>query len=314
MFEKISLLIVITLALSCSVALAQDTVLDEALDTVLTEVNAEELNIEEPGPFSWVRNLIWDTQAFFTADPIKKSEYKLKKASNQLLRARKLVKDDPDDTRLQTKLENLNESYKEAVEGIDVRIEQFRADNPDDSRLKNFMDKYVDQRLRHQEILERLEIQVPEAVQEKIQEHREEQLEKFGDVMGKLQTSEELKGRLQSAIGDVREDIARRVNRLGIIDQIEEKAAPAVKNEIQNRINEFKQSQPQVIQQLRNKAEELKIMIQERAQDFQEGVQERSQEIRENWEAREEIREEHQEDIQQESFFQRIKEKVQIGR
>lgn len=300
MFKKI-LLLSLVLTLSCSVVFAQ-------------EVAAEELDITEPGLFYWLRNIGWDIQALLTTDPIKKSELKLKKASNQLLRARQLVEKDPDDIRLQERLENLNKSYEDLVDGIDARIEAFRAENQDDAQLKDFMDKYIAQRLRHQEILEKLGEQVPEAVQERIQEHREEQLEKFGDVMSKLQTNEELKERLQEAIGNVKEDITRRLNRFEIIEQIEEKAAPAVRNEIQNRVNEIKQEQPQIIQQLRNKAEELKIMVQERAQDFQEGVQEKTQEYRENWEEREEIREEHQEAIEQEtqSFFQGIKERLQI--
>lgn len=316
MFKKIFLLtLVLTLMVSCSAVLAQETIDAEA------EVAAEELGVKEPGIFSWAKNLYWDARALITADPVQKAEFKLKKASSQLLRARQLIKNDPNNTRLQERLNDLSENYENLVEDIDTRLEQFQVNNPDDSRLKDFMDKYVAQRLRHQEILQNLEGRAPEMVREQIQEHREEQLEKFGEVMNKLQTNEELKERLQEAIGNVKDDVVRRVNRLEIIEQIEEKAKPMIKSEIKERINEFRQEQPQVIQQLKNAAGEIKIKAQEKAGEIRQNIQEKQQEIKENWEERKDIREEHQEEIQQiqeniqeenQSFLQRIKERLRL--
>lgn len=321
MFKKISLvlfLFVFILTLSSLAVFAQSEQEETAVSDAAAEVAAEELGVSEPGIFSWAKNLFWDAQALVASDPIKKAELKLKKANNQLLRARKLAKEDPNNAKLQAKLEDLNESYEKLTGDIDTRIEQFRAENQESQKLKDFMDKYIAQRLRHQEILEKLEKQVPEAVQEKIKEHREEQLEKFGGVMSKLQTNEELKERLQNAVGNVKDDVIRRANRLEIIERIEQKAAPAIKSEVQSKINEFKQEQSQVIQQLKNKAEEIKIEVREKAADIRQNVQERRREIKENLQKQKIDKEKPTETeeaiktIQEENqgFFQKIKKQL----
>ncbi|MFC1701064.1 DUF5667 domain-containing protein [Patescibacteria group bacterium] len=243
MFKKISLLLLIftmTLGLSCSAVIAQDVVeIDEEL-----EVGAEELDIEEPGSFYWFKNLGWSIQAFLTRDPVKKSEILLKKSSFQLLRARQLVKNDPDDDELQEKLDAINEKYKTLIDDINSRIEKFKTDNPEDLHVKNFLEKYTNQQIRHQEILGRLEERVPEAVMERIRVNREEHLEKFGEVMNKLQNKEELKQSLQNALGGVGEKIERKARRMNIIEEVGEEVS-----EIKEKIEEFRQEQPEAIKQ-----------------------------------------------------------------
>jgi len=238
-----------------------------------TEIAAEDLDVEEPGLFSWFGDIARDIQIFFTFDPIKKSELQLKKASRQLIRARETVREDPDDTKLQERLEKLDGKYQGLVERINARVENFKAENPEALELKNFLDKYTDHQLKHQEILKKLEEQVPEGILGVINDNRERHLEEFGEVMNRLQSEEELKDRLKSGLEDVEESIGQRINRMEIIEELGE-AVPVVKD----KINELKQESRELFQELETKRQEIREEIQERAQEeIQARIQEEAQ-------------------------------------
>lgn len=280
MFKKfitIFLAIVVAFTLSCSVTLAQegDVVLEdettsEVIDATVVdeltikaevdmemdeelEITAEELGLSEPGPFSWLKNVGWDIQSFFTNDPIKKSELKLKKAGNQMLRARQLVKADPTGDQLQSRLETINQSYEKTLDDIDARVQAFREQNPDNVRAKDFVDKYVDQRIKHQEILGRLENRVPEQVMEKMRANREDHLQKFGEVMNKLQSKEEVKTQLQNMLENKETTVERRAQHLEIIENLKEQVTP----EIREKINELRIESSDAIRELQIKQQEI---------------------------------------------------------
>jgi len=241
----------ILLALFSLPALAQDVELGETTEE--PEIAAEDLDVEEPGPFSWLGDIVRDVQIFFTFDPIKKSELQLKKASRQLIRVRNTVKEDPDDTRLQARLEKIDGKYQGLIEKINARVENFKAENAEAPELENFLDKYTDHQLKHQEILRKLGEQVPEEVFEVINNNRERHLEKFGEVMNRLQNKEEFKERLKSGLEDVGESIGQRINRMEIIEELEE-AVPVVKE----KINELKQESQELFQELKTKRQEIR--------------------------------------------------------
>ncbi len=264
----------ILLALFSWPALAQETDVDQAIvGGEEIEVAAEDLDVEEPGPFSWLGDIARDIQIFFTRDPIKKSELELKKASRQLIKVRKTVRENPDDTELQARLEKSDEKYRGLVEKINARVENFKAENPEALELRNFLDKYTDYQLKHQEILKKLEEQVPEEIIGVISDNRERYLEEFGEVMNRLQSEEEFKDRLKSGLEDVKESIGQRINRMEIIEELEE-AAPAVKE----KINKLKQESQNLFQELKVKRQEIREEIQERAQEeIQARIQEETQ-------------------------------------
>jgi len=279
----------IAMILSFGVILAQET-----------EIAAEDLDVEEPGPFSWLGDIARDVQIFFTFDPIKKSELELKKASRQLIRARNTVRENPDDTKLQARLEKFDEKYQELVERINARVENFKTENPEAPELKNFLDKYTDHQLLHQQVLKRLEEQVSVEVMGMIRERREEHLERFGEVMNQLQNKEELKERLKAGLENSQRAIEQRVLQVEILDELEE-AVPVIKEGIR----ELKQESKELFQELEIKRQQIRQKIQpiegktseaagESQQLRQEIRQEQGEMLGENIQAREEAREERQ--------------------
>ena len=153
------LIAMMSLTLSLSPVFAQNTETDTDVDTALTdevdditttvadtgeiadpeEVGAEELEVKEPGRFSWFRNAIRIVQIAVTRDPIKKSELQLKKASFQLLKVRKWASEKPDDPLLAEKLEKMDGKYKLLIGKINTRIEKYKQEKPEEVKLKNFL-------------------------------------------------------------------------------------------------------------------------------------------------------------------------------
>lgn len=237
----LSLIIVLALALFSYYALAQE------------EVTASDLEVSDSGIFSWIEDIARDIRILITFDPIKKSELQLKKASRQLIRIREIANADPDDPRLQKRVEKFDAKYESLIDKINTRVEEVKAEDTDLPELKSFLDKYADHQLKHQEILTKLEEQVPEDVMEKIRANRERHLEKFGEVMSRLQEKEEFKEQLKAGLEDMREIIQNRVKRMEIIEELGEKSGPAVKAII----NELRQEHQELFRILKLEQQEL---------------------------------------------------------
>jgi len=235
------LIIVSALALFSFHALAQE------------DVTASDLEVSDSGIFSWIQDIVRDIQILVTFDPIKKSERQIKKASRQLIRIREMANADPDDPRLQKRVEKFDAKYESLIDKINTSVEGVKADDPDLPELKSFLDKYTDHQLKHQEILTKLEEQVPEDVMDKIRANREGHLEKFGEVMNRLQEKEEFKEQLKAGLEDMQEAIQNRVKRMEIVEELGEKSGPAVKA----MVNEIKQENRELFRTLKAQKQEL---------------------------------------------------------
>ena len=228
MFKKTitySLIIIFSLSLFSLPVLAEEI-------TEEIEVTADELGIEEPGVVSWFKDRIDSIRLFVARDPVKKSEIELRKVNRQLIKIKKLVRDNPDDEEFQSRLEKIDEKYKVAIERINSRVIKFL----------------------HQQILKKLEEQVPEKAMEIIKQNRERHLEKFGETMNRLQNKEEFKERLRVGLENQGKTIKQKVKRMEVIEDLENNAGV----EIRVRINEMKQERGELFQGLRTKQREIR--------------------------------------------------------
>ena len=230
------------------------SVLAEEVDDFSDSVPAEELGVEEPGILSWLENAFNTVQLWITRDLVKKSDLELKKASRQIVKAREMVQNDGDDKNLENKFSKIDEKYQGLIDGINGRIQKFQEDNPDSSKFNGFLDKYTSQQMLHQEIMKKLEGQVPEAVMAKIQEKRQEHLNNFGEVMNKLQEREEFKERLGNTINDEQQRTESRIRAMDTIDELEETA----KEEVRAIIIELKQEKKEIFDELKTQKQEMK--------------------------------------------------------
>ncbi len=239
------------------------------------EVSVEELGVEKPGIISWFKDAFDSVQIFFAKDPIKKAELELRKANRRVVKIREQLQEQAESSKLTDNFNRLNQDYQGYINQINNRIQQLKDENKGSDQLNGFLDKYHQHQMLHQEILKKLEDQVPKEVYQKIEEKRLEHLERFGEVMAGLQDKEEFKKELGEAVEDVQQKLERRMQRIEIINDLEEGAGQQVKE----RIQELKQEKEQIFQQVQEQYQE---MIQNRNQTGQEqGNQEENSGVRE---------------------------------
>jgi len=221
-----------------SIALAQE--IPEV--TQDEEVTAQDLGISEPkvlpdSPFYFLKNWARTIGLFFAFSPAKKVELRLKIANEKLIEAKKLaeMKKDP---KLVEK--TLNEFQNEIG-----KISKESGEN-----LKQFSEKLIHQQILHQKILQRLEKQVPPEVYEKIKAQREKHLEKFAEVMQKVESKNKIAEALGNELEKVKGSKFKEFKNLETLSEIEEKMPEEVKKKIEEK-------KAEIADKLREKLEKL---------------------------------------------------------
>ncbi len=191
MFKKIIFLAIISLVISITaIAMAQDAT-NTTTGTVTTTqeetVTAQDLGVSDPtllpdSKFYFLKNWKNTIQSVFTFGQTNKAELNLKIASEKLLEAQKLA----EKTNNPQILEKATELYNKQVEKINANIDKFKGTATSSNAINKFLEKYANQQILQNKILDKLEGKVPSSTMEKMRQNRERHLEKFGQVMQKL--------------------------------------------------------------------------------------------------------------------------------
>ena len=274
--------ITLSLILITSFALAEEETPSEIPeDVVLDEgVAAEDLEVSEPtllpdSPFYFLKNWQRGLRSFFTFGAVNKAELKLKFDSEKLLEARKLV----EKTKVPEILEKAAENYEKEVNEIKETVDKIKEKATENLEVGKFLDKFIKQQVLHEKILEKLENQVPEEVFEKIKEVRETHLQKFGEVMQKLEENKErIQERLEKNLEELKGSQFKDFKNLEILKKLEEKVPEEAKEAIRNVIEN-------TLEKMKEKLEEMSTESQEKFENYIEkiqGIKENKIEIIEN--------------------------------
>lgn len=191
-------------------------------------VTAQDLEVGEPRilpghPLYFFKDIFRKVSEVTTFDPIKKLEKRQRWANERLMELKKLalLKKDP---RI---LEKATQKYQQEIERIKTvadKIDENRLTERQRQRLKTFLDKLTHQQILHQKILERLEKQVPPQAFEKIKRARERHLERFAEVMNRLEKDpEKLRERLEKNLEGLRGSRFKELRSLEMLRRLEEK-------------------------------------------------------------------------------------------
>ncbi len=169
----------------------QELNLDENIQAQDLEVG--EPNILSDSPFYFLKNWGRQIQGFFTFNPVAKAKLKEKFANEKLIELKKLIEENKNRKIIERGIEN----YQKGIEELKAATDKIKENAQQNIEVGKFLDKFVQQQTLHQQILEKLENQVSTTTCEKIKEARERQLEKFGEVMNKLENKEKIQERLE---------------------------------------------------------------------------------------------------------------------
>lgn len=239
-------LLVVGLALVVApLVLAQEPELfdtnNEIEEEIEVEVEAEDLDIEEPkllpdSKFYFLKDWSRGIKSFFTFNKVKKAALKARYASERLLETRALVlkkKSAQTITKAARKYEEELENVKEAVGKI---VES--ADTSE--RVSNFLDKFSQHQALHQNILKKLEGQVTATVALRIRQTREVHIERFGEVMLKLEDKTKIGARLEKNFNELGNKIKENRS-LEILEELEGKIDEGARESIRNVRQRIKQ-------------------------------------------------------------------------
>lgn len=230
-------LVVMAAAFAAGAALAQETTTaaDISQEINLDEnIQAQDLGIAEPrilpdSPFYFLKNWARGIQQTITLDPVKKAELKLKIASEKLLEVRKTA----EKTNNPEIIKKAAENYQQEIEKIKTQADKIKDKADQNEEVGNFLDKFIKQQVLQQRILEKLESQVPSEVLAKIKATREEHLQKFGEVMTRLENKDKIPERLEKNLEEISGSQFKNFKSLEILKDLEEKVPEEAKEAIQ---------------------------------------------------------------------------------
>ncbi len=255
MIYKTLLLIILTVFLMASPALAEQT-LEEVIQD--TEVTAESLNIKDPeilpdSPFYFLKEWGRNIRSFLTFNNVEKLELKNRFANENLLELKKLVEKNSKEEVLQKTIRR----YQERMGDLEKATEGIKSQEAVD----RFLDKYTNQQILHQRILEKLENQVPEKTFQKIEEARQEHLERFKNVMLKLEDKEKIAERIADSVKEQTGSQFQEFKNLEIIERIRKNMPGEIEEKLQEKERE-------ILESLKNNLESATQQEQERFQQY----------------------------------------------
>jgi len=249
------------------------------------DVQPQDLGVSEPrllpdSPFYFLKNWGREIRSFFTFNPIKRAELRMKFANEKLMEAKKIVEKgkDPDGHLTKKALEN----YQEEVDKLKTQSEKIKEKVKENPEVDKFLNKFIHQQTLHQKLLQRLETQVPPQAIEKIEEARERHLERFKDVMLKLEDREEkITEKLDEILEKQKGSQFKNFKNLEVLKNLEEKVPEEAKDAI-------RRAQENALKRLKGNLEEMSPEDQERFKEYIErisGEKEKHLEILEDFKA-----------------------------
>lgn len=222
------------------------------------EVLIKDLEVSEPkilpdNPIYFLKEWGRMLRLFFAFDRLKKAELRLKFANEKIIEAKKLaeLKKDP------KVIEKTLTSFEKDL----GKISELSG-----KELKHFSEKLLHQQILHQKILERVENEVPPEVAEKIREKRMAHLERFAQVMQKVQERARIAERLGEELEKIEGSKFKDFKSLEILDEIEERMPD---DEIKKKIEEKK---AQIIERLKEKLEKMSDEEKEKFKTYLEKI------------------------------------------
>lgn len=189
----------LSLALLLAVpVLAQEEAVSEAAAAVSVEavqdttVTETDLDAATPGPFNFLKRAVRSVQQVVTFDPVKKAELNLKTAHEELLRAQKIIKDNPGDAEAATKVKTALTKFQDNVAKVKERAAAIKG--ADAAKAQIFLKKIANLQVKQQKILDNIETNLPADSFSAVNDARESALENGAATMTEIAASPEQLG------------------------------------------------------------------------------------------------------------------------
>lgn len=206
------------------------------------EVLPEDLEVLEPkilpgNPFYFLKEWTRKLKLFFTFNPKKKIELRLKFANEKLMEAKKLIQLKKDPNLIEKTISNFQSEMEKISKGKE-------------ENLRKISEKLIYQQILHQKILEKFENQVPPDLFEKIKNEREKHLERFSQIIQRLENKEKIAERLENEFSKMKGSQFKEFKNLEFLGNLSERMPQEIKEKIKEEEEKILEKFSQKIEQL----------------------------------------------------------------
>jgi len=126
------------------------------------------------------------------------------------------------------------QSYQDEIDSIDKSVDKIKEKSADNPKISIFLDKFIKHQFLHEKILERLESQVPKDIFQNIKTVRERHLEKFSQVMTKLENRKDrLARKIEKVLNNQKGSKFKHIKSLEILKLLKDKTPEQSKKVIE---------------------------------------------------------------------------------
>jgi len=233
--------------------------LDE--DVKPSDLGIKEVGVLPDNRFYFLKNWGRTIRTLFTFNPLAKTELTESFANERLMELKKMIEEGKNPEVIKKALED----YQKENEKVKLWTERIQEKAKDNKKVGKFLDKYTQQQLLHQRLLQKLENQVSTQALEKIKEVRTEHLDRFKDVMLKLEDKDKIPERLEKNLEAIKGSDFKEVKNLEILDELKDKLPTDIREKIE-------QIRIQMLEKLHKKLEELPFEDQQKFKEYLEKI------------------------------------------
>ena len=214
-------------------AAVQEAAAEEAVDAVIEEVGLssealedevvteQDLEAEAPGRFHIFKKITRTVQRTITRNPLKKAELRIEEAHEELLRAEKLMEENPNDEKAQERAQEALGDFERNIEKVKDQAADIKEKKAD--QVGAFMEKIADFQIKQQKMLNNLEEKLPEQAFAKVQEARQRSIQHQSQVMTQVaENQEQVAERFSAAFEKQRGSEFRDFKNIEMMEQMSE--------------------------------------------------------------------------------------------
>ncbi len=230
MFKKILIFSAAGFFLAMFFSFALSAYAQEPSATQDIGISNQDLGVAEPtllpsSPFYFIKTASRFIRSTLTFNSVKKAELSLQFANEKLLEARKLAEKNASENSIKKALEN----YKSEIGKLETRVGNIKEKTP---AAEQFLDKFVDNNLKQQKIIDNIAAQKT-GLSDEIQQAKDKGLEAFANAPLKMETPEEFSQRLETIIPQQSGSDFKDFKNLEVLKQVEYKVPEEAKAAIQ---------------------------------------------------------------------------------
>ncbi len=258
--------------LSALPALAQNIDTEAETDTFISDVNLDEnisaqnLKIAKPlilpnNPFYFFKEIGRDFHSFITFNPIKKAELKQKFVNEKLIEIKKMIEVSPENT---DTINNAFDDYKNEIDKLEIATNEIKK-NADDPNVNKFVNKFIDNSIKHQKIFGKFEKELKPQIFEKMSQAKEQNMAKFSDIGLKFVNPEKFQKKITDIMDGQSGSNFKHFKNLEILQGLEEKVPEQAKKAIRN-------AQENALKRLQNDMEKISSEDREKFNYYVENI------------------------------------------